>query len=159
MKTILGIFVFFIAAVCSAQSPTTFPHPFTFTPPDSGVVAEMRALEKKYPPIIRLKTAYTRVKPDSAMSLARFIAVYDKVNFFFDDAEFDVNEKTLIYYHENGWHNPPPDKINPADDSDIKYADTLFIYADRETGELFFDYKKEDRSSALPLKLITQFLE
>ena len=93
------------------------------------------------------------------MALARYIAVYEKVNVHFDDPDFDVEAQMLIYYHENGWHNPKPDKINPADDSGINYAGDLMIYADRETGELYFDYKKADRVSALPLNLVTQFLE
>jgi hypothetical protein len=159
MKTIIIFIALVVALSCSAQRPTTFPHAFTFTPPDSGVIAEMRASEKKYPPIVPVKTAYTRVKPDSSMALSHFIAVYDKVNYYYNDNQFDVNEKTLIYYHENGWHNPQPEKINPEDDSDIKYADPIFIYLDKETGKLFFDYKTEDRSSAIPLKLIVQFLE
>lgn len=157
MKTFFSIWAFLLAVSCAAQTPIVFPHPFTFTPPDTALLAK---LHENYPPsLINLKTAYKRVIPDSAMALAHFIAVYEKVNFYFDSNGFDVEAQTLIYYHENGWHNPIPEKINSADDSDVKYAYDLFIYENREDKQLYFDYMKEDRTSGIPLKLILQFLE
>lgn len=160
MKTFFSICALVIAANCAAQSPSD-GITFHFTPPDSAYLARVREEEKLLPPpLVYVKTAYKRVIPDSAMALAHFLAVERKVCCYYDDSGFDVEEQTLIFYHVNGWHNPRPDKINPADDSDVIYADEeLQIYENRGDKELYFDFKLEDRVSAVPLKSVIQFLE